>query len=215
VAALLGARASALEASTDPWIRLARTLEREALAELRERSRAREGASLRVRGEWVSGLMASLGPEASSDANGTLRVSVGSVTGYAPRDGLVATPFTTLRGLVAKDRLPAYSAPPELLAWASETPDPALVEPSVGDVPIAFLSDTDTTGGNSGSPTLDAEGRLVGLLFDGNYESMTADWVFDPAVTRSIHVDVRYALWLLRHQPQAAWILDELLPKPE
>ncbi len=212
VTAWLKAKQSDLEASADPWIRLALALERGALKDLRERERAREGEALRVRGEWVAGLAASMGADASPDANGTLRVTYGRVTGYAPRDGLVATPFTSVRGLVAKDRLPTYAAPPELLAWAAQTPDPALVEPSVGDVPIAFLSDVDTTGGSSGSATLDADGRLVGLVFDGNYESMTADWVFDPALTRSIHVDIRYVLWLLGHQPEASWIVDELVP---
>ncbi|MCB9698601.1 MAG: S46 family peptidase [Alphaproteobacteria bacterium] len=208
--ALMRQKPAVLEASTDPWVRLAVALEHGALADLRARSRARQGEALRVRGDWELGLMASIGPDAYPDANNTLRVTVGRVMGYAPRDGLVATPITTVRGLVAKDRLPLYTAPPELLEWAAQEPDPDLVEASVGDVPIAFLSDVDTTGGNSGSATLDGKGALVGLIFDGNYESMTADWLYDPALTRSVHVDIRYVQWLMRHQPDAAWILGEL-----
>ena len=73
-----------------------------------------------------------------------------------------------------------------------------------------FLTDLDTTGGNSGSATLNAQGELMGLVFDGNYESMAADWQFDPATTRSVHIDIRYILWLLSLDPDAGWILGEL-----
>ncbi|HNH49404.1 MAG TPA: S46 family peptidase, partial [Myxococcota bacterium] len=84
-------------------------------------------------------------------------------------------------------------------------------DPALGDVPLCFLTDLDSTGGNSGSATLNAKGELVGLLFDGNYESMAADWLFDPATTRSIHVDIRYILLLLDGQEQSRWIREELL----
>ena len=73
-----------------------------------------------------------------------------------------------------------------------------------------FLTTLDTTGGNSGSATLDARGRFVGVIFDGNYEAMSADWLFNPRLTRSIHVDVRYMLWTLDEVEGATWILDEL-----
>src|SRR3546814_19822345 len=68
---------------------------------------------------------------------------------------------------------------------------------SLGDVPVNFLSDVDTTGGNSGSPTLNAKGELVGLLFDGNYESLSAGWIFNPELTRPIHVAARHLLWAM------------------
>ena len=80
----------------------------------------------------------------------------------------------------------------------------------VGSVPVDFLSDVDTTGGNSGSPTLNARGELVGLLFDGTYESIISDWDFLPDVTRSIHVDIRYVLWILDEVEDAQWLLTEL-----
>ena len=73
-----------------------------------------------------------------------------------------------------------------------------------------FLSTSDVTGGNSGSPTLNGQGELVGLLFDGNWESIVADWDFIPAVTRAIHVDIRYVLWIMEHLDGAQRLLTEM-----
>jgi hypothetical protein len=97
-----------------------------------------------------------------------------------------------------------------LEAIAAYTPD-TLALAEGGQVPVAFLSNLDTTGGNSGSATLDGQGRLVGLLFDGNYESMASDWVYEPPVTRSIHADIRYVLWLMRDVYPAPRLLNEML----
>ena len=85
---------------------------------------------------------------------------------------------------------------------------------SIGSLPVNFLSDVDTTGGNSGSATLDDHGRLVGLLFDGNWESMISDWDFLPEVTRSIHVDVRYTLWVMDRIDHAWNLLEEMGVEP-
>ena len=73
-----------------------------------------------------------------------------------------------------------------------------------------FLSTLDSTGGNSGSPTLNADGELVGLLFDGNYEAINADWDFNPRITRSIHVDMRYVLWVMEYVDRAQHLLKEM-----
>src|SRR3546814_3365223 len=81
---------------------------------------------------------------------------------------------------------------------------------ALGDVPVNFLSDVDTTGGNSGSPTLNAKGELVGLLFDGNYESLSAVWIFNPELTRSIHVDARYMRWAMDEVDHAERLLEEM-----
>ena len=80
----------------------------------------------------------------------------------------------------------------------------------VNDVPVNFLSTVDTTGGNSGSPTLNAKGELVGLLFDGTYESVSSDYLFDSVKTRSIHVDSRYMLWTMAEVDGAKRLLDEM-----
>src|SRR3546814_16607088 len=99
-------------------------------------------------------------------------------------------PFTTLAGIVEKDTgVEPFDAPKaELDAIAAGKGARYRME-SLGDVPVNFLSDVDTTGGNSGSPTLNAKGALGGLLFDGNYESLSAGWIFNPELTSSIPVD--------------------------
>ncbi len=84
------------------------------------------------------------------------------------------------------------------------------VDQDLGEVPIDFLSDLDITGGNSGSATLNSRGELVGLAFDGNYESMASDWLFLPSITRTIHVDLRYVLWLLDAAYPGDHILKEM-----
>ena len=81
---------------------------------------------------------------------------------------------------------------------------------SIGSVPVNFLTDLDSTGGNSGSATLDSEGNLVGLLFDGTIESVNSDWDFDPRTTRTIHVDTRYMLWVMENVDDAGHIVDEM-----
>jgi hypothetical protein len=81
---------------------------------------------------------------------------------------------------------------------------------SLGSVPVDYLSNVDTTGGNSGSPTLNGRGELVGLLFDGVWESIISDWDFLPARTRSIHVDIRYALWVMSEVDHADRLLREM-----
>ena len=80
----------------------------------------------------------------------------------------------------------------------------------IGSVPLNFLSTVDTTGGNSGSPTLNAKAQLVGLLFDGVYESIISDWDFDPKISRSIHLDSRYMLWIMEHVSGADNLLQEM-----
>jgi S1-C subfamily serine protease len=80
----------------------------------------------------------------------------------------------------------------------------------LGDVPVDFLADLHITGGNSGSATLNAKGELVGLAFDGNYEAMASDWLFQPSIARSIHVDLRYVLWILDAVDGADALLEEL-----
>ena len=80
----------------------------------------------------------------------------------------------------------------------------------LGTVPVNFLSDLDITGGNSGSPVLDAEGKLVGLAFDGNWESVASNWVFDPVMTRMISVDQRYMRWIMQEAFPAPQVWKEL-----
>jgi hypothetical protein len=88
------------------------------------------------------------------------------------------------------------------------------VDPKLKDVPVNFLSDVDTTGGNSGSAVLNGKGKLVGLLFDGTYETIASDLLFDPIHTRSIQVDIRYVLWVASQVSGATRVVEELGVKP-
>src|SRR5690606_18403988 len=125
---------------------------------------------------------------------------------YVPRDGVAYTPFTSIDGLVAKHTgEDPFDATQPLLDAAA-----AMSAEEKARVPVNFLSDLDITGGNSGSPVLDARGELVGLAFDGNWESVSSNWVFDPVMTRMIAVDHRYMLWVMRDVFPAPRLLAEM-----
>jgi len=146
------------------------------------------------------------------DANSTLRVTIGKVDGYFPRDGLISASKTRLPGIVEKAGDAPYDAPPALLE-AIKSGELGPYEQD-GSVSVNFLSTADTTLGNSGSATMNAEGEFCGVLFDGNYESMATDWMFEEALTRSIHTDVAYILWYLDAVAGADALLEELGHKP-
>ena len=200
---LFGAKRTVVEASKDRFIQLAAALYGDRV-EARKREEAHDGAMARLRPTYMAALREQSKGAIYSDANATLRVTFGQVAGYSPREAITYTPLTTLRGVLEKDRgkepfdVPAAQRAAADRLHARQRPG-APTEPWVsgGTVGVNFLSTCDTTGGNSGSPTLDAQGRLIGLLFDGNYEAMSSDWVFDRKRTRSIHVDIRYLLWSL------------------
>jgi len=213
--ALLDMDREALEASADPFVRLAVSMyDDDRLLELEEE--ALDGRMTEARPRFIEALLAyqqAHGTVVYPDANGTLRVTFGHVIGYAPRDAVVYRPFTTAAGVAEKATgEPPFDAPTGLLeAIAASDYGPYAMD---GSLPVNFLSDVDTTGGNSGSATLDANGRLVGLLFDGNWESLVSDWDFVPEVTRSIHVDVRYMLWVMDRVDGAWQLLEEMGVEP-
>ncbi len=145
------------------------------------------------------------------DANSTLRLTYGSVTGSEPRDGLAYRPFTTLEGLLAKHTgVEPFDVPAAQRSAIAERRHGDRADAALGSVPVNFLANLDVTGGNSGSATLNAQGQLVGLVFDMTSESVASNWVFDPAVTRTIHVDLRYMLWVMEQVAPAPALLREL-----
>jgi hypothetical protein len=145
------------------------------------------------------------------DANGTLRVSLARVAGYSPRDAIWMHPRTTLRGAIAKHTgEPPFDLPAAVRAAADRAAASRFADRALGDLPVDFLADADTTGGNSGSPVLDGRGRLVGVNFDRVWENVANDFAHDPAVCRSVAVDIRYVLWLLDHTEGASALLTEL-----
>jgi hypothetical protein len=207
--AALAARA----AREDPLLALGLALdaERRALEARRDR---RRGAELRLRPAWRRAVVAEAGRPVAHDANRSLRVTFGRVAGYAPREAVTFAPQTTLAGVVAKHTgEPPFDAPRWLLEAAREGSRSRFADPVLRGVPVNFLSDCDTTGGNSGSPTVDGRGRLVGVNFDRVWENVANDFGYDPAVARNVNTDARYMLWLLERQG-AAPLLRELLDAP-
>ena len=145
------------------------------------------------------------------DANSSLRLTFGNVKGYTKLDGTVQQPFTTIEGVAAKvTGVEPFDAPKALLDAVAAKRYGGLADRRLKSVPVNFLSDLDITGGNSGSPVLDARGRLVGLAFDGNWESVSSNWVFDPVMTRMISVDQRYMRWIMQEVYPAPRVLAEL-----
>jgi len=204
-----------LQRSQDPLIQLALKL-RPALKALADRDKAYHGAMSTERPRYIEALRKFQGGALAPDANGTLRVTYGTVRGYRPTpDAPEYRPFTPLSEVVKKNTgKEPFEAPPGLLAAVNAKKVGPYVDASLGDVPVNFLSDLDITGGNSGSATLNARGELVGLAFDGNYESMASDWLFMPSVTRTIHVDLRYMMWVMDSFGGADHVLTEMGAKP-
>ncbi|MBW2454968.1 MAG: S46 family peptidase [Deltaproteobacteria bacterium] len=205
-----------LTQSTDPFIQLALKL-RPLLQQIEDRADGYKGGTALERPKYIAALRAQQGGVLAPDANATLRITYGTVRGYRPRPGAPPhAPFTKLSGMVKKHTgKPPFNAPEGLVKAAKAGPFEPYVHADIGEVPVDFLTDLDITGGNSGSPTLNARGKLVGLAFDGNFESIAADWVFMPEVTRSIHVDIRYALWIMDRVDGADHLLKELGVEPQ
>jgi len=208
--------ADALRARHDPLLDFAFAFDAELLA-LKERDDRARGAVSRLRPRWQRAVIAHAGRPVAPDANGTLRVSFARVEGYSPREGVVMQPQTTLAGLVKKHTgKDPFDAPADLLAAAPAAPASRFADPVAKDVPVDFLADADTTGGNSGSPVVDGRGRLVGVNFDRVWENVACDFGYDPAVARNVSVDVRYLLWTLEalHGKAARGLLTELGAPP-
>ncbi len=205
--------AADFEASEDPFIELAVALYDHEMAE-EEQSKTFRGRLSEVRPDYMDAIIAysrTFGQTVYPDANSTLRVTYGSVFGGSPKDGLIYEPFTRLEGIVEKDTgRPPFNAPARELEQITAGNYGRYELKSIGSVPVNFLTDLDSTGGNSGSATLDGEGNLVGLLFDGTIESVNSDWDFDPRTTRTIHVDTRYMLWVMENVDDAGHIVDEM-----
>ena len=149
-----------------------------------------------------------------ADANSTLRVTFGTVAPYSVRDGITKGPFTTVNGIVEKStKDEPFVSPPALLDAIKAKRFGAYRDAALGTVPVNFLSSADTTGGNSGSAVMNKRGELVGLNFDSTYESVTKDWYFDTAITRAIHLDIRYMLWVMQEIDHADNVLKEMTIK--
>ncbi|HEY6136275.1 MAG TPA: S46 family peptidase [Thermoanaerobaculia bacterium] len=208
--AMLGETPEQLHARRDPLVELGFALDRE-LREYDERQERRDGAVARLRPIWRRAVLAHAGKPVAPDANGTLRVSFAHVQGYSPRDGLKATPQTTLSGIVEKNTgVEPFNAPQMELDAAAAHRYGRWRDARLGDVPVDFLADADTTGGNSGSPVVNGRGELVGVNFDRVWENVANDFGYNPDVARNVNVDVRYLLWMLDVVQHANGVLVEM-----
>lgn len=204
---------AAIQASDDSMLQLALALQPQ-LQALDDQEEARYGEWSKLKPRQMQAMIAwkaSRGQPVYPDANGTLRVTFGTVQGYSPADAVWYEPFTTARGVVAKHtgQVPFNVPQAELEAIKAGDFDGYASE-KIGGLPVDFLADLDITGGNSGSPAMDAKGRLVGLAFDGNWESISGSWLFNPKLNRSIQVDVRYMLWVMHHLDHADNLIREM-----
>ena len=211
--ALMEADPATFEASDDPFIKLAVALY-DYDRGLEDAAEERAGRSLALRPAYMDAItqwQRSEGQLTYPDANSTLRITYGNVMGGSPFDGMEYLPFTTLEGITQKDTGEEPFNAPQRELDLIEAKDYGKYElDSIDSVPVNFMSDLDVTGGNSGSATLNAKGQLVGLLFDGTFESVNSDWDFDPRTTRSIHVDSRYMLWVMDKVDGAEGLIEEM-----
>ncbi|HYG64423.1 MAG TPA: S46 family peptidase [Thermoanaerobaculia bacterium] len=201
-----------LRARRDPLLDFAFAFDRE-LRAWKERDDRHKGAVSRLRPAWQRAVIAHAGKPVAPDANGTLRLSLAHVQGYEPRDAVRMEPQTTVAGLAEKHTgEEPFDAPDALLAAAPSAPRSRWADPKLGDVPVAFLADADTTGGNSGSPVVNGRGELVGVNFDRVWENVANDFGYNPDVARNISVDVRFLLWTLEttHGEAARPLLAEM-----
>jgi hypothetical protein len=200
----------AVEASDDPLVVLARGLAKERL-QFAQRQRQQAGQMLEVGRRWIAAQEAFRGKSFYPDANSTLRVSIAEVKGYVPRDGIVYTPHTTVHGLLQKESgKEPFANPAALLAAAKSRRDSRWFDKALGDVPVCFLTNGDTTGGNSGSPVVNGRGELIGLNFDRVFENVAGDFGWNPERSRNVVCDIRYVLWVVESVQPCAWLLAEL-----
>ena len=199
--------------AADPILVAAKTL-LPAYLRVEDEGKQREGELLRLRPAYMRALNAwsqSQGRAVYPDANSTLRVSYGRITPMSPRDGVDYRPLTTVQGIVEKHTGQAPFDAPEPLRKAIATGDfGTTADPALKTQTVNLLTNLDTTGGNSGSPVLDADGKLIGLNFDSNWEAVSASWMYDPRYKRAIHVDMRYLRWLLAKVYPAPHLLREM-----
>jgi len=144
------------------------------------------------------------------DANSTLRVTYGKVKGYKPADAIYYTPVSSLDGVIEKDNPEIYDYNiPQKLRDLHAAKDYGQWE-SEGSVPVAFIATNHTSGGNSGSPVLDAEGNLIGVNFDRVWEGTMSDVLYDPEICRNISLDIRFALFVIDKLAGATHLLNEM-----
>ena len=144
------------------------------------------------------------------DANSTLRVAYGNVMGYKSKDAVYFTHYTTLKGIMEKDNpeIYDYDVPAKLKDLYAKKDYGRYTQD--GEVPVCFIANNHTTGGNSGSPVINGEGHLIGVNFDRAWEGVASDMAFNPEQSRNISLDIRYALFIIDKFAGAGYLLNEM-----
>lgn len=182
------------------------------IAELKPEKDRREGLLNKLMGDYVSVKEKFLKKAFIPDANSTLRLTYGHIRGYKPADATYMRPYTTIRGILEKGATgnPEFNYPEQIKTlWESKDFGP-YAKKNLNDVPVAFLYNMDTTGGNSGSPIMNSLGELVGVNFDRSYSATINDYAWNESYSRSIGVDIRYVLWVASKIDKADFLVTEM-----
>jgi hypothetical protein len=207
---LLKKSSAELAGLNDPFIKMEISLY-PVMDEMQKTSQTFASNVTDIRKQYLDALYEWKGKALYPDANSTIRFTSGQVKGYLPRDAVWYYPFTTLEGVVEKNTgIGPFNAPAGLVDLYKKKDFGRWMDPGLKDVPVAFLNQCDITGGNSGSPVMNAKGELVGVAFDGNYEALISDWQYDINLQRTISVDIRYVLFVTEKFGKAGYILDEM-----
>jgi hypothetical protein len=182
------------------------------IAELKPEKDRRDGVLNKLMGDYVSIKEKFLKKDFIPDANSTLRLTYGYVRGYSPADANYMAPYTSIKGILEKGASgnPDFAYPNVIKdLWEKKDFGP-FAKKELNDVPVAFLYNMDTTGGNSGSPIMNANGELIGVNFDRAYGATINDYAWNENYSRSIGVDIRYVLWVASKIDKADFLLAEM-----
>lgn len=182
------------------------------IAELKPEKDRRDGVLNKLMGDYVNVKEKFLKKDFVPDANSTLRLTYGHVRGYSPADASFMAPYTSIKGILEKGATgnPDFAYPPQIKTLWEAKDFGSFVKKELNDVPVAFLYNMDTTGGNSGSPIMNAYGELIGVNFDRAYGATINDYAWNESYSRSIGVDIRYVLWVASKIDHADFLLKEM-----
>ena len=207
---LLALKPARLAAVGDPLIGLAAELEKEMKA-VREEAKAIAQEKQDLRKVYEEALLERAQGRFAPDANGTIRFTYGPVEGYSPKDAVYYEPQTTLGGILEKETgTYPFAVPEKIKKLRADQDFGPYMDARLQDVPACFLNTTNVTGGNSGSPTFNAKGEQIGIIFDMTYESVIGDYFIIPELQRSISVDLRWVLFVTDKFAGASGIIREI-----